>query len=508
MNYTQQGFTNFSNPLTAEQLILIEKGLISDQEALETCISTQSNTNWVDTNLTEWTIVNEYYWGVNHSQVGTHSSWEYIIIPVKGGDVYKINSCAGQNARQYYFYATSEPLADAILDYSNDSSTVSQRENIVTAPEGSVIMVVNHRTDGTLVIQKQIKNGSQYYFDLEKSGVNTAINKAISEISINPSSFDKTNILAGKVLVTVGDSITQGADMNKEPETELGANPNYSTNTQEGKYKTYGWQIAHRNGMIFYNKGISGSTMQGSVNEASDKGDISKKQGFSAPNGRYTQLPDEIDFLTIMFGWNDAAYGTLGTIDDTEPNTYYGGFNVTLPYLIYKYPYTTIILIVPFQASEYHRQAVRDLAKKWGVGCFDMMADDEPFYWGKEKNQSPAPDNTMAFVRRYLHQINGAHPGYQGHYVISTRLEDYMRRCGCYDRKNAIMWKVSYSTQYGKTPEAKDKVKVIYDDLIPALEAEGHTFQGWYYTDSEGNSKKAVVGTILYSDTVLYARWS
>ena len=507
MNYTQQGFTNFGNPLTAEQLILIEKGLISDQEALETCISTQSRTNWVDTDLTEWTVVNEYYWGVNHSQAGPYSSWEYIIIPVKGGDIYKINSCAGQNARQYYFYATLEPLADAILDFSNDASMVSQKENIVIAPEGSVIMVVNHRTDGALIIKKQMEDKLEYYFDLEKSGVNAAIAEAALGGGVPQPTVNSSNILANKILVTVGDSITAGADMNMAPETELGTNPNYATNTQEGKYKTYGWQIANRNGMTFYNKGISGTTMQGTVNsQGTDKGDISKKNGFSKPGGRYTQLPDEIDFLTIFFGWNDAAYGTLGTIDDTTPETYCGGFNVTLPYLIQKYPYTTIVLIEPFQTTAGHRQAVRDLAKKWGVGCFDMMDEDEPYYWGKESSQIPAVNSSIANLRRYLHQINGAHPGYEGQYIISTRLEDYLRRVGCYDRKNAIMYKVTYSTAYGTAPAAKEKVKVIYDDLIPTLSSEGHTFKGWYFDSNF--SKKATVGSILDSDVTLYAQWS
>lgn len=36
-----------------------------------------------------------------------------------------------------------------------------------------------------------------------------------------------------------------------------------------------------------------------------------------------------------------------------------------LPYLIHKYPYTTIVLIVPFGTTTAHRQAVRDMAQKW-----------------------------------------------------------------------------------------------------------------------------------------------
>lgn len=373
-------------------------------------------------------------------------------------------------------------------------------------------MIVNHRTDGVLSIQKQKSSGISYKFDLEKSGVNAAIAAAGGGNGSSGDSStvvsDASNILYGKILVTVGDSITQGADMNLAPETDLSANPNYSTNINEGKFKTYGWQIANRNGMTFYNKGISGTTMQGTVNSAgTDKGDISKKNGFSKPGGRYTQLPDEIDYLTIMFGWNDAAYGTLGTINDTTPETYYGGFNVTLPYLVYKYPYTTIILMVPFGATAGHRKAVREMADKWGVGLFDMNDDANlPFYYTDEEDDDVTINSGIANIRKKLHQINGAHPGYEGHYVISTRLENYMRKCGCYDRKNAIMWKVSYSTAHGTAPSTVNKVKIIYDDLLPTLSADGYTFGGWY-TDSTFTTK-ATIGTILNADTTLYAKWS
>ena len=318
--------------------------------------------------------------------------------------------------------------------------------------------------------------------------------------NVNSSSPDGSNILNGKILVTIGDSITYGADMQMES-NGLIENPG----PEEGKYKSYGWQIAQRNNMIFYQKGISGSTMQGAVNSnGTDKGDISKKNGFSKENGRYTQLPDDIDFMTIMFGWNDAAYGTLGTINDTTNETYCGGFNVVLPYLIHKYPYTTIVLIVPFGTTVQHRQAVRDMAQKWGVGCFDMCANDLPFYYSEESDDV-AVNEEIKKLRIELNQVNGAHPGYQGHYAIGTRLEDYLRKCGCYDRENATFYKVSYSTEHGTAPEPVEKVKVLYSTLFPTLTADGYTFKGWYM-DNEFKTK-AKAGKVLYSDTTLYAKW-
>ena len=354
--------------------------------------------------------------------------------------------------------------------------------------------------------EKNVNMITNTYFLTDRTAIlsgndgSTKVVNCIPEEEITNSTPDSSNILAGKVLVTIGDSITYGADMNMEP-NGLIENPG----PDEGKYKSYGWQIAQRNNMIFYQKGISGSTMQGAVNpNGTDKGDISRKNGFSKETGRYTQLPEDIDFLTLMFGWNDSAYGTLGTINDTTNETYCGGFNVVLPYLIHKYPYTTIVLIVPFGTTTAHRQAVRDMAQKWGVGCFDMCANDLPFYYSEESDDV-AVNAEIKKLRIELNQVNGAHPGYQGHYAIGTRLEDYLRKCGCYDRENAIFYTVSYYTEHGTAPEPVGKVKVLYSTLFPTLSADGYIFKGWYM-DSEFKTK-ATAGKVLKSDTTLYAKW-
>lgn len=213
----------------------------------------------------------------------------------------------------------------------------------------------------------------------------------------------KSNILYGKTLVTCGDSITYGADMDEEGILE------------DGTLMTYGWQIANRNNMVFHKDAISGSTMQG----------IDDKNGFSLENGRYTKLPEHIDYLTIFFGWNDHAYGTLGTINDNTNQTFYGGYNVVMQYLINKYPYTKIVLIVPFGTTSQHRQAVRDIANKWGVACFDMFQGGTPLYFNKEDDVSVEP--SVIESNRLKFQANGAHPNYRGHYQISTMLEHFLR---------------------------------------------------------------------------------
>jgi uncharacterized repeat protein (TIGR02543 family) len=144
------------------------------------------------------------------------------------------------------------------------------------------------------------------------------------------------------------------------------------------------------------------------------------------------------------------------------------------------------------------------MAQRWGVGCFDMCANDLPFYYSEESDDV-AVNEAIKKLRIELNQVNGAHPGYQGHYAISTRLEDYLRKCGCYDRGNAIFYTVSYYTEHGTAPEPVEKVKVLYSTLFPTLTSDGYIFKGWYM-DSEFKTK-ATAGKVLNSDTTLYAKW-
>ena len=233
--------------------------------------------------------------------------------------------------------------------------------------------------------------------------------------------ISSSDILFGKKICCCGDSITYGADIDSEgiaQESSIDvyqsdANGNF-TKVSTNFRKTYGYQIAARHNMTFYNAGVSGSTMQG----------LSDKHGFSLVDGRYTKLPSDADIITIFFGWNDNAYGTLGTIDDTTNESYYGGYNIVLPYLLEHHPYAKIILIVPYGCTEGHRDAIRLLANKWGVACFDMYQGGTPLYYGKEDYVGVESDVVSANRTKY--QAIGAHPNYKGHTAIGDMLESYL----------------------------------------------------------------------------------
>lgn len=62
----------------------------------------------------------------------------------------------------------------------------------------------------------------------------------------------------------------------------------------------------------------------------------------------------------------------VGTTDDTDNTTFWGAWNIVLPYLINKYPLAKILLIVPYGCYELLRQCVRNVAVKFGLLVYDF----------------------------------------------------------------------------------------------------------------------------------------
>lgn len=340
-----------------------------------------------------------YYSYYNGNEYGPYSNmWEYITYDVTVGEKYFVSAYAGTNCRLWIFRNDS-----GVISYSDDSSAVSLKSDTITVPAGATKLIVNARTASQTEINAIF------------------VAKSLSTPIIKPTAI-LSNILSGKVLCCAGDSITYGADMDATGISHASNIDAYQSDSSGNFTKmsgtflqTWGYQIAARNGMTFYNAGVSGSTMQG----------LSESNGFSLANGRYTKLPDSIDYLIIWFGWNDAAYGTLGTISDATNESYYGGYNVVLPYLINKYPYAKIGLIVPFGTDANHREAIRLLGNKWGVAVWDNYQGGTPLYYDKEN--SVGVDADVVTANRAKFQANGAHPNYKGHTELGHMIEHWMR---------------------------------------------------------------------------------
>lgn len=218
------------------------------------------------------------------------------------------------------------------------------------------------------------------------------------------------NCLHGKKLVTAGDSYTAAV---------------FSGDYAQYNGKNFGYYISQRNEMTFVNSGINGSTM--AIPSASGAGE---RYPFSEQ--RYLDVPADTDYLTLWFGINDSAYSTLGTIDDTENTTFYGAWNKVLEYYLTNRPFMKILIIVTTigvgnaDNAEAFKQAIRDVATKWGYPVLD---------WNKEKTipaffEKDGMNSTAQALRKNAFGWNGpvnGHPNPQWHIYESTIIENALR---------------------------------------------------------------------------------
>ena len=204
----------------------------------------------------------------------------------------------------------------------------------------------------------------------------------------------EADLLYGKKLAVCGDSITE------------------ATNPDGGYFANYAEIVAARHNMSVYKDGKGGSTM------TNIEGNIPP---FSAE--RYLNVPSDFDILTIWFGWNDASYATIGTIDDTEDTTFYGAYKKVLEHFITTYPTKKIGLIVPYgnASIDPFRVAVRALSETYGVPCLDL-AD------GKQCSLLWGTANAAQEARRAALTYDGTHPNQVGHEYLSTMYEEFIKR--------------------------------------------------------------------------------
>lgn len=199
------------------------------------------------------------------------------------------------------------------------------------------------------------------------------------------------NYLSGKKLVACGDSITAAA------------------NPSGGHFDSYAKLTAMRNGMEFEVNAVSGSTMT----------NVTGKNPFCVD--RYQQIPEDADYITIWFGYNDGAYAQVGTINDTEDTTFYGAYKKVLDYLVSQYPTKKIGIIVPYMSDTTFQVAVRNISEMYGIPCLDLPNGNQcSCVWGDA--------NSVQTARKSALTYDNTHPNQDGHEFISTMYEAFLRR--------------------------------------------------------------------------------
>ena len=225
-----------------------------------------------------------------------------------------------------------------------------------------------------------------------------------------------TNGLSGKKYVACGDSFTEYTSIIGESNVKN----ELTWDSALGVYKTYPWWIAKRNNMVLVNEAVSGSTMtyiDGNHHE------------FSTANGRYTQIPDDADYITLKFGINDENNQVpIGSIDDAVNTTFYGAWNIVLEYLITNHPYAKIGIIVSNGSlSQELINATVAVAEKWGIAYYNENSNDVPLL---HRTTGRNASETAKALRLNQFKISNTdtHPNYLAQKFESTMIESFIKR--------------------------------------------------------------------------------
>lgn len=215
------------------------------------------------------------------------------------------------------------------------------------------------------------------------------------------------NVLYGKKYVSCGDSFTAGTFGSRSDETL------YDKTYQS--FKTYSYWIAKRNNMKFINEAQSGSTM---YNNGSNN-------AFSVT--RYTQIPLDTDYITLMFGLNETN-APIGNITDNTNETIYGAWNIVLEYLITNLPFAKIgIILSDAWLSAALHEAMINIAERWGIPYLDLRATNVPMGISGRGDNKVCQKAKELRNNAFQMSVSDSHPNPAAHKYRSTIVENWLR---------------------------------------------------------------------------------
>ena len=348
------------------------------------------------------------------TSASNYKSSEYM--PIKKGHKYTIKV-----ARKIALY--NDKLASTMISGSYVDAEV---ENYVVEPSTDCYLrFTYYSTSSTDVIVSKETDGSTI-----EEGILLS-NTLKSEVKDIINSSSSKNILSNKKWCACGDSFTSWTT-----ETYKGSDYPNITN-KDGNYKTYPFWIGSRNNMTVLNYAQSGETITTPTGAYSN---------IAFTNNIYKTIPLDVDYITLWFGINDASHIrgdsqegesvdgtiTLGTIDDTSVNTFYGAWNTVCEYLLTNYPYAHIgIIITNGTQNPDIVNAEIAIAQKWGIAYLDLNGDYKVPLMNRVDGKANVCEKAKQ-LRKSAFQVpeteTGAwHPNVKAHEYESTFIENFLR---------------------------------------------------------------------------------
>ena len=328
-------------------------------------------------------------------------------VPVKGGVDYVVSP----GARLVVIVRDTDPVGGIIDDMETDGITsFTPREN------GFAYITFNASDAGRFVLREAGDADVLPYGRLRLRG-----NVELPEAS---GCWDP---LRGRKWAVCGDSFTAGSFSGSSA-------PVIESGRYQGHVATYPWLIASRANMEIQDLALGGRTL-------ATPADGSFSNCFS--DGIYRTIAEDADIVTLYFGINDShhrprASGSdgedvsgiieLGTIDDADASTFYGAWNVVVPWILENRPdaHLGIIASNGCETDDY-RLATIAIARKWGVPCLDLNGDERTPMMLRSTNPDISSEAKDIALAKWRVGESNQHPNAAAHAFESTVIEHFLR---------------------------------------------------------------------------------
>lgn len=246
---------------------------------------------------------------------------------------------------------------------------------------------------------------------VESSSSELDVSSSSSETPVESSSSKSLN---GVVWYVVGDSFSAGDFEGLDPK------PTIKEGLYAGKLPVYSYLIGNRTGCDVRNIAAGGTTIC-----------YYDTYGFTKPENGIMYRTDfsDADIITIYYGINDSHNRIpIGNIDDMDPTTFYGAFNVALDYLTKNYPKAKIGIIVSNGCdTEDYPEATEQIAIKWGLPYLDLDGGVNGITMLRSSSRNPTPDEekTEILKQQWVHEHNW-HPNEYAHELESHFIEEWL----------------------------------------------------------------------------------
>ncbi len=160
------------------------------------------------------------------------------------------------------------------------------------------------------------------------------------------------DILYGKTLVAIGDSLIHGNKLGNEA--------------------TWVNKLGKKHGMTVYNYGINGNTVA-----------LQDEETKTPPMCvRYADMADGADYVVVLGGANDKRlHVPIGSDDDTDPHTFKGALNILILGLSQKYPRAKMLFMTNYNrwptpnklgiSDLAYVTAMEEVCRRYAIPCFN-----------------------------------------------------------------------------------------------------------------------------------------